>query len=92
LLTGAGLTAVANANTEEIVADPAMFSSGLLVTRDHEELGVATHLGVAPRFERTPAVPGRPVEPQGRSTDTILAEHGYSPAEIALLHAAGALG
>jgi alpha-methylacyl-CoA racemase len=44
-----------------------------------------------PRFDRTPgAIQGPPPEP-GADTDTVLADWGFAAAEIAALHAAGAI-
>jgi alpha-methylacyl-CoA racemase len=49
--------------------------------------------GVAPtpRMSRTPGAPGPSPRWPGADTDGVLLEHGFSAAEIAALHAAGAV-
>lgn len=46
----------------------------------------------APRFSRTRAPTPRAPEPAGASTDAVLAEAGFTPADIATLRAEGAVG
>lgn len=65
---------------------PQIAARGTLQQRD----GV-TQAAPAPRFDRTPAAePGPPPAPGG-DTEAVLAEAGYSPAEIAALRRAGAV-
>ena len=51
----------------------------------------ATLAAPAPRFAATPASAG-PVTAIGADTDTLLAELGYSDAEVARLHGSGTVG
>lgn len=45
----------------------------------------------APRFSRTPALPGRPAPLRGEHTGAVLAEWGFGAAEIDALREAGAI-
>jgi alpha-methylacyl-CoA racemase len=55
------------------------------------EVGAATVGAPAPRFASTPAT-AREVTQPGAATDDLLAEAGYSAAQVAELSAAGILG
>ena len=57
--------------------------AGLIVSREHPGMGMADHLGVVARLSGTPARLGRPTPVLGAETNDILAEAGYSAAEIA---------
>jgi crotonobetainyl-CoA:carnitine CoA-transferase CaiB-like acyl-CoA transferase len=46
------------------------------VTREHDGIGLMTHIGPSPRLSRTPAQPGRPTPPPGADAASILAEIG----------------
>jgi alpha-methylacyl-CoA racemase len=72
---------------EEAIRHPHNVARGTFV-----EVGGITQPGPAPRFSRTPsAVPAPPAAP-GEHTEEILAESGFSEAEVAGLRAAGAIG
>ena len=71
--------------------DPHVRQAGLIVSREHPGMGRADHLGVVARLSGTPARVGRPTPVLGSQTHEILAEAGYSAAEIAALKAAGAV-
>jgi formyl-CoA transferase len=57
---------------------------------DHPTEGRVRHLKVPVHFSRTPGGYYRHAERIGQSTETVLAELGYSAKEIAALRAAGA--
>ena len=90
-LTGAGVSAIENLSIPDYHDDPHIREAGLIVSRDHPGMGMADHLGVVPRLSGTPARVGRPTPVLGAETNEILAEAGYSPAEIAALKATGAV-
>ncbi len=89
ILLAAGVTFSGMHTVNEASSDPQFTASGALVPfADGEHLTIASpfHIEgeakVAPR--RAPSV--------GQHTDTLLAEAGYSPADIAKLRAGGVLG
>ena len=49
---------------------------GLSITRDHDEIGLVTTTGPAPRLSRTPPVPGYPAPKPGSHAAAILSEIG----------------
>ena len=55
----------------------------------HIEVGGVTQPAPAPRFSRSQPSPPTPAVKAGTHTDTVLAEAGFSPAEISALRAAG---
>lgn len=56
------------------------------------KVGGVTQAAPAPRFSRTPSGPARPRPDQGEHTAQVLAEVGYSEAEIQKLREMGAVG
>ena len=90
-LTAAGVSAMENKSLPDYHGDPHVREAGLIVSREHPGMGMADHLGVVARLSGTPARLGRPTPVLGAETDEILAEAGYSVAEIAALKAAGAV-
>ncbi len=60
----------------ELMADPWVIEHGLSVTREHDEIGLVTTCGPAPRLSRTPVRPGRPAAKPGSDVESVLAEHG----------------
>ncbi len=70
----------------EAPAHPHNVARGIFQERDG-----AVQPAAAPRFGRTPAVPGLPPPLRGEHTDAVLAEWGFSPADIAALREAGAV-
>ena len=53
----------------------------------HPRLGEIPVVGTPVKFSRMRPGVRRPAPLQGEHTDEVLAEHGYTPAEIADLHA-----
>ena len=85
------ISAIENIAIPDFHADPYVRKAGLVVSREHPGMGMADHLGVVPRLSETPARLGRPTPVLGAETDEILAEAGYTAAEVVALKAAGAV-
>ena len=72
---GAGAQRVIT-NVRELMTDPWLESHGLSITREHDELGMVTTCGPAPRLSRTPVRPGIPAPKPGSHAREILEQHG----------------
>ncbi len=75
----------------QVFADPQVEHLGLKPTVEHPHVGTWPMPGLPYRLSRTPGGVRLPPPLLGEHTDSILAALGYSPAEIAALHAAGAV-
>ena len=84
-LQAAGIAASAVMTIADIVDDPHSTARGLMV--DHARPGEQPQLfpGLPVRFEATPAAIGPPPK-LGQHNEDILAELGYTPAEITDLY------
>ena len=60
----------------ELMVDPWVTAHGLSLTREHDDIGLVTTCGPAPRLSRTPVRPGQPAPKPGRDAREILEEHG----------------
>ncbi len=65
-------------NVRELMTDPWVINHGLSITREHDDLGLVTTCGPAPRLSRTPVRPGIPAPKPGSHADQILREHGLA--------------
>jgi crotonobetainyl-CoA:carnitine CoA-transferase CaiB-like acyl-CoA transferase len=74
---------------EELMADPWAIAHELSLTREHDEMGLVTTCGPAPRLSRTPIRVGQPASKPGSEAYEILSEVGLSDREIAALIEAG---
>ena len=63
-------------DVRELMEDPWVQAHGLSLTREHEELGLITTCGPAPRLSRTPVRPGKPASKPGSDAREILEEVG----------------
>jgi crotonobetainyl-CoA:carnitine CoA-transferase CaiB-like acyl-CoA transferase len=63
----------------------------MVVELEQPELGKVRQLGNPVKMSRTPADPARPAPAFGEHTDEVLAEAGYSEAEIAAMKESGAV-
>jgi len=76
-ITAAGLGAHrVVTNPHELMDDPWVLDHGLSLTRDHQEIGLVTTAGPAPRLSRTPVAPGKPASKPGADAREILEEIG----------------
>jgi crotonobetainyl-CoA:carnitine CoA-transferase CaiB-like acyl-CoA transferase len=74
---------------EELMADPWVTAHELSLTREHDEMGLVTTCGPAPRLSRTPIRVGQPASKPGSDAYEILGEIGLSDREIEALIEAG---
>jgi formyl-CoA transferase len=73
---------------DQVFADPQVRHLQAAATVKHPKLGELKIVNQAVKLSRTPASMVRATPEQGEHTDEILAEMGYSAAEIAAFHAA----
>ena len=87
----AGLPAGPVQSILEMQADPQTLARRMVVATEHAKLGPVKTLGLPVKFSETPGevVAGAPI--YGEHTRAVLAEHGFSEAEIAVLIADGAV-
>jgi formyl-CoA transferase len=76
---------------EELVDDPQARAEGLITTIDHALAGEVEVIGPIIKMHETPTAVSRPSPALGQHNDEILAELGFSPAEIAALRYGGAI-
>jgi len=76
----------------EVFADPQVLAREMAVETDHPTLGHVRTLGSPIKMSATPPNVARRAPQLGEHTDEVLIEAGFSPAEIAALRAAGAIG
>ena len=77
---------------DEVFDDPHVQARNMVVELDHPEFGKVKQVGVGPKFSDTPGAVRKTAPRRGEDTDTLLAEAGYSGAEIAALREAGVAG
>ena len=76
---------------DEMFADPQVRHVEMAVPVDHPRLGTFEIVGQAAKLSRTPSAIRTATPELGEHNDEILAELGYSGAEIAEMRAAGAI-
>jgi formyl-CoA transferase/CoA:oxalate CoA-transferase len=72
--------------------DPQIQATGMLVEQEHPRAGRFRTLDTPIRFSRTPGSIRTPAPALGEHTDAVLAEAGFTRAEIDALRAAGVVG
>lgn len=82
ILEAADLPAAAVRTPEEFVAHPQAWANDMLVERDHPTHGKVRMMGTPIRLSATPGSPGWPPPKFGEHSREILAELGYSSAEV----------
>jgi crotonobetainyl-CoA:carnitine CoA-transferase CaiB-like acyl-CoA transferase len=89
-LTNAGIGAHRYlGDVEELMADPWVTAHELSLTREHDEMGLVTTCGPAPRLSRTPIRVGQPAPKPGSDAYEILSEIGLTDREIEALIGTG---
>ena len=91
LVNPTGVSIIANRVVEEFRDDADIRKAGLIVGRDHPNVGQADHLGSVAKLSETPMRVGRPTPLLGAETDEILGEAGYTGEQIESLKLAGAV-
>ena len=71
---------------------PPQFENGIVAEVEHPAAGRLRQARPAARFSATPAELRRPAPGLGEHTAEVLAEAGYTAAEVEALRAAGAFG
>ncbi len=91
-LEGEGVPCAPVLTRSELLHHPQILANGIVTEAEHPQAGRLRQARPAARFSSTP--PGlRYAAPRlGEHTDPVLAELGYSPADVAELQANGALG
>ena len=91
LIKPTGISVIANRVVEEFRDDPDIRKAGLIVGRNHPNVGQADHLGSVAKLSETPMRIGRPTPLLGAETDEILKEAGYTDKQIESLKLARAV-
>jgi crotonobetainyl-CoA:carnitine CoA-transferase CaiB-like acyl-CoA transferase len=87
-LTRAGIGAHRHiADLEALMQAPWVTAHGLSLTREHDDIGLVTTCGPAPRLSRTPIDPGQPAPKPGADGPDILTEIGLGDRIEALIEA-----
>jgi crotonobetainyl-CoA:carnitine CoA-transferase CaiB-like acyl-CoA transferase len=85
VLTREGVPCAPVLTRSAMIRDPQVQANGIVVETEHEEAGLLRQTRPAARFSATPATIRHGGPGLGQHTETILAELGYSTAEIAAL-------
>ena len=91
LLTAAEVPCAPVLTRNQVIRHPQVAALELLAEYDHPQAGRLRQARNAARFSRTSAAIRRGAPALGADTDTVLAELGYSAAEIAALREEGAV-
>ena len=91
ILNRAGVPCGPIYSVDQVFADPQVAHLQSAVEVEHPRLGKFRVLNQAARLSRTPAAVVSATPEIGQHTDEVLAELGYSAADIAALHAKGAV-
>jgi crotonobetainyl-CoA:carnitine CoA-transferase CaiB-like acyl-CoA transferase len=77
---------------DDLHLHPQVRANGIVVEDEHPVAGRMRQARPAERMDGTPSAISRPAPTLGQHSEEVLAEAGFSAAEIAALRAAGALG
>lgn len=91
-LEGADVPVMPMNAPEDLFDCPHLNAVGMFPVVDHPTEGKFRHIKVPVHFSKTPGGYYRHPEKLGESTDSVLADVGYSPEEIVALQAQGAVG
>jgi crotonobetainyl-CoA:carnitine CoA-transferase CaiB-like acyl-CoA transferase len=85
ILEEAGVPATPVNSVDQVMRDPQTAARAMIERVVHPRLGEIPVVGTPVKFSRMHPGVRRPAPLQGEHTDEILAEHGYTPADIAAL-------
>ncbi|MBI4337548.1 MAG: CoA transferase [Chloroflexi bacterium] len=74
--------------SRDLASDPQALHNGLVVQHDSPDLGPIVQTGLTMRFSNTPGKVWGPAPALGQHTDDVLAELGYSVAQVSALRQA----
>ncbi|MGD9933692.1 MAG: CaiB/BaiF CoA transferase family protein [Dehalococcoidia bacterium] len=83
-LQAAGIGAHAAVSVPDLQADPWVRAHGLLLTREHDGLGLVTTNGTSARLSETPPQPGSPASRPGADAQSVLATLGLEDQLLSL--------
>jgi crotonobetainyl-CoA:carnitine CoA-transferase CaiB-like acyl-CoA transferase len=75
----------------EVFADPQILDQEMVLQQEHPGHGAVRMLGFPIKFREAPCALRRPTPEIGADTDAVLAEFGYTAAEIVALREAGVI-
>jgi crotonobetainyl-CoA:carnitine CoA-transferase CaiB-like acyl-CoA transferase len=75
----------------DMAADPQTAARGMVVELEHPRAGRTRALGLPIKLSATPGAVSRPAPTFGQHTREVLAEFGFSPAEVDALYASNAV-
>ena len=75
----------------DVFGDPQVIDQQMIVEQEHPGHGSVRMLGFPIKFGEVPCALRRPTPEIGADTDVVLAEFGYTAAEIAAFREAGAI-
>lgn len=90
-LEAAGVPAGPVLSVGEMHRDPQALARGMVTAPEHARLGPVKTLGLPVKFSQTPGAVAMGAPLYGQDTRAVLAEHGYSEAEIEALIGQGAV-
>lgn len=91
ILQALGIAAFPSSTHRDVFEDPNHKARGFFAEVNHSAYGRHSYPGIPWRFENTPMEVERPAPLLGQHTDEILAEIGFSTAEVEGLRGVGAL-
>ena len=91
-LQAEGLPCSVVVQPQDVPADPQLAATGALVEYEHPQAGRTRQARHPLRFDGTPTTHRTGAPRLGEHTDQILAEAGFTPAQITDLRASGAVG